>query len=318
MGCKPDNVKRARRAGLIAKFDLVTEVVLEFPELQGEMGRVYAAAKGEDEAVATAIEESYRPRFAGDAIPASDVGRAVAVAEKLDTLAGIFGIGQRPSGDRDPFALRRAALGCLRIIIEAELKLDLGRLVHAAVEGFEGVLQPGDTASEVSDFMWERLRAYFQDQGVPPDVFAAVYERQSARPYDFARRVRAVDAFRQLPEASSLAAANKRIQNILRQAEEEGPSHVDDTLFREDAEWNLAAKLVGIGPRVRELLKNGDYTGAMTSLAGLRDTVDAFFDGVKVMDDDPAVRANRLALLSQIGGLFMETADISRLQGREA
>jgi len=279
------------------------------------MGRVYAAAKGEDEALALAIEESYLPRFAGDAIASSDVGRAVAIADKLDTLVGVFGIGQLPTGDRDPFALRRAALGVLRTIIEAELPVDLGKLVSAAVGNYKELFEAGEVHSQVMEFMWERLRSYFLDKGVPADVFAAVHARQPSRPYDFALRARAVDAFRQLPAAASLAAANKRIQNILRQAEQEVPAEVDDTLFREDAEWNLAAKLVGIGPRVRDLLKHGDYTSAMTSLAGLHEAVDAFFDTVKVMDDNVAVRGNRLALLNNIGGLFLETADISRLQG---
>ena len=315
MGCNPDTVKKARRAGLLGKFDLVTEVVLEFPELQGQMGRVYASAKGEPDDVAIAIEEAYMPRFAGDAIAASTVGRTVAIADKLDTLAGIFGIGQLPSGDRDPFALRRAALGVLRTIIEGELPLNLGKLTNAAVAGYDGVFEAGEVASQVNEFMWERLRGYFHDQGVPADVFAAVHARQTGRPHDFALRVHAVDAFRQLPEAASLAAANKRIQNILRQAEDDVPAQVDDTLFREDAEWNLAAMLVGLGPHVRDLLKKADYTGALTSLAGLRNAVDAFFDTVKVMDDNAAVRANRLALLNNIGSLFLETADISRLQG---
>ena len=315
MGFTPETMKLARRAGLLCKFDLVSAVVLEFPELQGSMGRVYAAAKGEDEALALAIEESYLPRFAGDAIASSDVGRAVAIADKLDTLVGVFGIGQLPTGDRDPFALRRAALGVLRTIIEAELPVDLGKLVSAAVGNYKELFEAGEVHSQVMEFMWERLRSYFLDKGVPADVFAAVHARQPSRPYDFALRARAVDAFRQLPAAASLAAANKRIQNILRQAEQEVPAEVDDTLFREDAEWNLAAKLVGIGPRVRDLLKHGDYTSAMTSLAGLHEAVDAFFDTVKVMDDNVAVRGNRLALLNNIGGLFLETADISRLQG---
>ena len=315
LGCKPETVKQARRAGLLGKFDLVTQVVQEFPELQGQMGRVYAAAKGEPEEVAVAIEEAYMPRFAGDAIAASDVGRATAIADKLDTLAGIFGIGQLPSGDRDPFALRRAALGVLRTLIEGEMPLDLAKLVNAAVAGYEGVFEAGEIASQVSEFMWERLRGYFQEQGVPADVFAAVQARQPGRPYDFALRVRAVDAFRRLPEAASLATANKRIQNILRQVEGDVPVQVDDTLYREDAEWNLAAKLVGLAPHVRNQIKKADYSGALTTLAGLRDAVDAFFDTVKVMDDNAAVRANRLALLNNIGSLFLETADITRLQG---
>ena len=315
MGADPETVKLARRAGELSKCDLVTNVVGEFPELQGEMGAVYARRAGEPEAVAEALDELYRPRFAGDAIPGSSTGRALAIADKLDTLVGIFGVGQAPTGDRDPFALRRSALGVLRIIIEGDPDLDLARLVSAAAEGYEGLVETGTVTEEVFSFATERLRAYFADRGVAPDVFAAVHALGITRPHDFARRVGAVGAFRELPEAASLAAANKRIQNILRQADSSVPSDVDDALFREDAEWNLAAKLVGLTPRVRGMLKQGDYTGAMTTLAGLREAIDAFFDTVKVMDDNPAVRGNRLALLGAIGDLFMATADVSRLQG---
>ena len=315
MGADPAMVKLARRAGELSKCDLVTDVVGEFPELQGEMGAVYARAAGEPDEVVEALGELYRPRFAGDAIPGSSTGRALAIADKLDTLVGIFGIGQAPTGDRDPFALRRAALGVLRIIIEGELDLDLSRLVTSAAEGFEGLFETGPVTDEVFAFATERLRAYFADRGVGPDVFAAVHALAVTRPHDFARRVGAVDAFRELPEAASLATANKRIQNILRQADSKIPGDVDDTLFREDAEWNLAAKVVGLTPRVRGMLKQGDYTGAMTTLAGLREAIDTFFDTVKVMDDNPAVRGNRLALLGAIGDLFLATADVSRLQG---
>ena len=379
----------ARRAGLLSKCDLLTEMVGEFPELQGRMGCEYARRDGEPEAVAAAIGEVYMPRFADDAIPATPAGRAVAIADKLDTLAGIFGIGQAPSGDKDPYALRRAALGVLRIIIEAGLDLDLDEMIDAAFEGYAGqasgvqdsVAETGaeaaesaggqateahggavredrpsrstvptaahspDTAAEVRRFMIERLRAWFADRSIPADVFNAVLARDPARPLDFAHRVRAVEAFRALPEAASLAAANKRIRNILRQAEQAGigfppvgspppafpvsagmttedmlsrggagSAGVADSLFREDAEWNLAAMLAEIEPHARGMLDAGEYTGALTSLAGLRDGVDAFFDTVKVMDEDEKLRGNRLALLARIGALFMETADISLLQ----
>ena len=357
----------ARRAGLLSKCDLLTEMVGEFPELQGRMGCEYARRDGEPEAVAAAIGEVYLPRFAEDAIPATPTGRAVAVADKLDTLTGIFGIGQAPSGDKDPYALRRAALGVLRIIIEAGLDLDLDEMIEAAFEGYAGEASGVQgNAAEVRRFMLERLRAWFADRSIPADVFNAVLAKQPARPLDFAHRVRAVEAFRALPEAASLAAANKRIRNILRQAEQAGidippfkpeassplgsppsafPASAEpapprdgmcsavlppfgsppsrggagsadaaDPLLREDAERSLAARLAEIEPRARGMLDAGEYTGALTTLAGLRDGVDAFFDTVKVMDDDEKARGNRLALLARIGALFMETADVSLLQ----
>ncbi len=313
MGEKPDNVKLARRAGQLCKCDLLTEMVGEFPELQGVMGGEYAARSGEAPEVSKAIAEVYKPRFAGDAIPASTIGQAVAIADKLDTLAGIFGVGQGPTGDKDPYALRRTALAVLRIVIEGKLSLDLKRLIQEALKGYQGKFEDASVADQVYDFMTERLRAYFTERGVPVEVFLAVQARNPTRPLDFARRVHAVNEFRKLPEAESLASANKRINNILKQAEDAIPMKVNDNLFTEDAEWNLAAKLVGLSPRVKEMLKKGDYTSAMKSLAGLRESVDAFFDTVKVMDDDKKVRYNRLALLHSISELFLETADISRL-----
>lgn len=313
MGENPDSVKLARRAGQLCKCDLLTEMVGEFPELQGLMGGEYAARGGEDPRVANAIAEVYKPRFAGDAIPASPIGRAVAIADKLDTLAGIFGVGQGPTGDKDPYALRRTALGVLRIIIEGKLSLDLKRLIQEALKGYKDKFEDGAITDQVYDFMTERLRAYFTERGVPVEVFLAVQARNPTRPLDFARRVQAVTEFRKLPEADSLASANKRINNILKQAEDAIPMKVDDGLFTEDAEWNLAAKLVGLSPRVKEMLKKGDYTSAMKTLAGLRESVDAFFDTVKVMEDDKKIRYNRLALLHSISELFLETADISRL-----
>jgi glycyl-tRNA synthetase beta chain len=314
MGQGPEAVKLARRAGTLCKCDLLTQMVGEFPELQGVMGREYAARAGEPAAVAQALGEAYMPRFSGDDIPPSETGRAVAMADKLDTLVGIFGIGQKPTGEKDPFALRRTALGALRIIIEGKLLLDLRKLLHTAVAGYGTRLEAGEVVTQVHEFMLERLRGYFAERGVAAEVFAAVQARNPAQPYDFARRVDAVHAFYQLPEAESLAAANKRIQNILRQVDDAVAPQVKDELFRENAEWDLAAKLVGIKPRVQGMLRQGDYTGALTALAGLREGVDAFFDTVKVMDEDEAVKNNRLSLLYGIHELFIETADISRLQ----
>ena len=309
----------AARAAEIYKCDLVTAMVGEFPDLQGYMGACYARAAGEPEAVADAIEEAYLPRFAGDATPRTAAGRALALAERLDTLAGIFGIGAGPTGDRDPFALRRSALGVLRILVEHEIDADLETLLRRAVEGFGDVLDAGhdQLADEIFEFMMERLRGW---SDAPPDVYAAVHARRPTRPLDFVRRMGAVASFRALPEAQSLAAANKRIANILRQVAEidlEGPrrwSEVDPSLFAEPAETDLAAQVSEVAPGVEARLARGDYTGAMTALAGLREGVDEFFDRVQVMTDDAAVRGNRLALLARIEALFLATADISRLQ----
>ena len=339
MGEPDEAVAHAERAGLLSKCDLLTEMVGEFPELQGEMGREYARLDGEPAAVAEAIGELYRPRFADDDIPGTAAGRALAIADKLDTIAGCLSLGQAPTGDKDPFALRRTALGTLRIMIEGGLDLDLDRMIEAAFECYEGrsleesgatvredgpgdAVAPSVTATpgavtEVRRFMLDRLRAYFADRAIPTDVFNAVLATEPTRPLDFAHRVRAVEAFRTLPEAASLAAANKRIRNILRQAEQGGfgvPGAIDTSLLCEEAERNLRETLGGIEPRARAMLGAGEYTGALAALAGLRDHVDRFFDTVKVMDDDEALRGNRLALLARIGALFMETADVSVLQ----
>ena len=314
MGQDPDDVSLARRAGLLCKCDLPTAMVGEFPELQGLIGAEYARHDGESEVVATAIGELYRPRFAGDEPPRSRVGRALAIADKLDTLAGVFAAGEQPTGDKDPFALRRAALGVLRVLIEGEMNLELAKLIEAALVNYTELETDKAIQDKLEAFIMERLRGYFQEQHVPVEVFSAVMARKPRRPYDFARRVHAVNQFRQLPEAASLAAANKRISNILKQCEETLPDNVDEALFGEDAEWNLAAKLVGLGPRVKDLLAQGNYADALGLLAGLRDAVDDFFDTVKVMDEDDQVRRNRLALLNNIAHLFLATADISQLQ----
>lgn len=314
MGQGHDDVALARRAGMLSKCDLVTQIVGEFPELQGVIGGEYARHSAEPGAVSAAISELYRPRFAGDDIPATPAGRALSMADKLDTMAGIFGIGQSPTGDKDPYALRRAALGVLRILIEGEMNLELPKLIAAAAGEYGNLVNPDGLVDQVFDFIMDRLKAYFLDQEIPIDVFAAVMERRPTRPYDFSKRIKAVDGFRQLPEAANLASANKRIQNILRQCENTLPDDVDDSLFSEDAEWNLAAKMIGLSPRVRALLSAGDYTQAMTLLAGLSTAIDQFFETVKVMAEEDSVRNNRLALLNNIGLLFLATADISQLQ----
>ncbi len=315
----PAETAAAVRAAELYKCDLVTAMVGEFPDLQGYMGACYAREGGEPGAVADAIEEAYLPRFAGDALPRTPAGRALALAERLDTVAGIFGIGLGPTGDRDPFALRRNALGALRILVEGEIDADLEALVQDAVEGYGERLEAGrePLAGEVFEFMMERLRGWSE---APPDVFAAVHARRPTRPLDFVRRMNAVQSFRALPEAASLAAANKRIANLLRQVVEIDPgatrrrSEVDRTLFTDPVEDRLASQVLAVAPGVEAMLARGDYTEAMTALAGLRAGVDDFFDRVQVMTDDPAVRGNRLALLARIADLFLETADISRLQ----
>nr|VFK79882.1 MAG: glycyl-tRNA synthetase beta chain [Candidatus Kentron sp. SD] len=309
----------ADRAGLLCKCDLMTRMVGELPELQGYMGCVYGERTGEERATAVALEEVYQPRFSGDGIPGTPVGRIVAIADRLDTLAGIFGIGQIPKGDRDPFALRRAALGALRILIEGGLDLSLPQLIESAVEGYGELFDPGEVTPRVLDFMTDRLRGYFAEQGFEPDVFAAVVARLPEYPLDFSRRMRAVAAFRRLPEAKSLASSNKRIRNILRRAAPAGDfpdssfRDLDDALLQEDAERRLAAHVADLTPEVAGLLAKRDYAAAMTRLAALKDNVDAFFDTVLVMAEDDRVRENRLALLHNIHALFSETADISRL-----
>ena len=309
----------AAEAAHLSKCDLMTEMVGEFPELQGIMGRYYAAHDGRPPEVAQALDEQYMPRFAGDALPGTATGQAVAIADRLDTLVGIFGIGQPPSGDKDPFGLRRAALGVLRIIIEQRLELDLKGLIDTAAAGYQkgnaDRVVDGAIREQVFEFMLERLRRYYHDIGLAPDTFEAVVERLPARPLDFDRRVRAVDAFRRLPEAEALAAANKRISNILRQAEGAIPEQVDADRLEEAAERTLASAVERLEGLVAPLFEQGAYEEALKELASLREPVDTFFDQVMVMAEDPALRGNRLALLKRLSELFLRVADISRLQG---
>ena len=305
-----------QRAAMLCKCDLLTGMVGEFPDLQGTMGRYYATSDGEAAAVATAIGEHYRPRFAGDSLPTSQTGQVLAVADRLDTLAGIFAIGKKPSGNRDPFGLRRAALGIIRILIECDLDLDLKALIASALD-----LQPaakGDTdelPDELYGFITDRLRRYFldRDPGLDTETFDAVMARHPASRVDFDRRLQAVQAFLQLDEAQGLAAANKRIANILRQA---GAGHAAETkqkLLEEGAETGLYQALTAANETVRPLLDERRYTEALQALAGLRVPVDRFFDEVMVMVDDDATKNNRLALLGELRALFLDIADISRL-----
>ncbi|NGP52078.1 glycine--tRNA ligase subunit beta [Thioalkalivibrio sp. XN8] len=310
----------AEEAARLAKCDLVTAMVGEFPELQGVMGRYYALADGEPEEVAAALEEQYLPRFAGDRLPATSTGRILALADKLDTIAGIFAIGQRPTGNRDPFGLRRAALGVLRICIEGGLDLDLAALLRAAVAA-QPVEADAALAGDIQDFLLERLRGYYLEGGgslvAPHDVFEAVLARRPASLVDFHQRMEAVLEFQRLEAAAALAAANKRSANILRQAATTG-QEVDESLLVEPAEQALHARVRALAGEVEPLVSARRYTEALVLLAGLREVVDRFFDEVLVMDEDPAVRANRLALLGQLRALFIAIADVSKLGAASA
>ena len=308
------NADWAERAARLAKCDLMTQMVQEFPELQGIMGRYYALHDQEAPEVAQALEEQYLPRFAGDRLPATATGQNLALADRLDTLLGIFAIGQAPSGAKDPFALRRAALGVLRILIEGKLDLNLMALLDHAANQFEATVSAKNAVETVFDFIMERLRGYYLDQAVRPDTFEAVLECRPHCPLDFDRRVRAVSTFRDRPEAASLAAANKRIRNILKKMDTVLPFEVRPDLLVEAAEQALAGCLVELSSEVLPLMEAGLYGDALNRLASLREPVDAFFDQVLVMVDDPAVRDNRIALLNELGSLFLRVADFSRLQ----
>ncbi|APZ42014.1 glycine--tRNA ligase subunit beta [Acidihalobacter ferrooxydans] len=306
--------QRGYRAGELSKCDLVTSMVFEFPELQGTMGRYYALNDGEPQAVAQAIADQYRPAHAGDALPAGPISEALALADKLDTLIGIFAIGQRPSGTKDPFALRRAALGVVRILIERNLDLNLHELLLLAAKGLADRVDTEPAVDEVFDYIMERLTGYYAERGIPADVVDAVLACRPTRLTDLDRRVQAVQAFRALPAAASLAAANKRIGNLLRQAGDEASGEVDEAALAADAERALLTALVAAEHDVEALFEDGRHTPALTRLAALREPVDAFFDDVMVMTDDAALRRNRLALLRRLAALFLRTADLGRLQ----
>ena len=303
-----------RRAGELSKSDLVSEMVLEFDELQGTMGRYYALNDGEPAAVAEALVEQYLPRQSGGALPQTEVGAALAIADRLDTLVGIFGIGQPPTGSKDPFALRRAALGVLRIIVERELPLDLQPLLEAAAAAHRNLPRGASVVADVRDYMLERFRAWYADAGLRVECVMAVQARGVTAPLDVDRRVRAVSAFSALPEAATLAAANKRVANILqKQAEGSVPVSVDPALFQDAAESALAAALESAIDACAPLLARGDYSAALIRLAELRAPVDDFFGQVLVMSEDTALRNNRMALLARLRAAFLAVADISAL-----
>lgn len=304
---------KAKRAGLLSKCDLMTNMVFEFTDTQGVMGMHYARHDGEDEEVAVALNEQYMPRFAGDELPKSLVASAVALADKFDTLTGIFGIGQAPKGSADPFALRRAALGALRIIVEKNLPLDLEDLVKKSAALFGDKLTNQNVVADVVDFMLGRFRAWYQDEGIAVDVIQAVLARRPTRPADFDARVRAVSHFRTLDSAEALAAANKRVSNILAKADA-AIGEINLTACVEPAEKALAEAVLSLRTEVQPLIAQGDYTAVLDKLANLRAPVDSFFDNVMVNAEDPALRQNRLAILNTLQGLFLQVADISVLQ----
>ncbi|MCP1604539.1 glycine--tRNA ligase subunit beta [Pseudomonas citronellolis] len=307
------DAKNAARAGILSKCDLATEMVGEFPEMQGIAGYYYATAGGEANDVALALNEQYMPRGAGAELPGTLTGAAVAVADKLDTLVGIFGIGMLPTGSKDPYALRRAALGVLRILIEKQLDLDLGETIAFAVGQYGDKVKAEGLAAQVQDFIFDRLRARYEDEGVDVAVYQAVRALTPTAPLDFDQRVQAVQAFRQLPEAEALAAANKRVSNILAKAEGEVPQSVNAGLLNEAAEKALGSAVAAAEGEVAPLARARDYRSALARLAALRAPVDAFFEEVLVNADDSAVRANRYALLAKLRGLFLGVADISLL-----
>ncbi|MDR6474897.1 glycyl-tRNA synthetase beta chain [Burkholderia sp. OAS925] len=308
------DVALAKRAARLAKADLITDMVGEFPELQGTMGTYYARHDGEPEEVALACSEHYQPRFSGDALPGTATGTVVALADKLETLVGIWGIGLQPTGEKDPFALRRHALGVLRILVEKQLAVDFVELLRTAYAQFAAVPNVADSTQAIYDFSMDRLRGLLRERGHAPGEIDAVLALNPTRLDDIVARLDAVREFAALPEAASLAAANKRISNILKKSESASASGgVQPALLVEAAEKALHAQLEQVAPRVQSQLAARDYTGALTALAALREPVDTFFNDVMVNAEDPSLRANRLALLGALHQQMNCVADISRL-----
>ncbi|RJT27813.1 glycine--tRNA ligase subunit beta [Buttiauxella izardii] len=308
------DVNHATRAGLLSKCDLMTNMVFEFTDTQGVMGMHYARHDGEAEDVAVALNEQYQPRFAGDELPSNLVACSVAIADKMDTLAGIFGIGQHPKGDKDPFALRRAALGVLRIIVEKNLSLDLQTLTEEAVRLYGDKLTNAKVVDEVIDFMLGRFRAWYQEEGHSVDTIQAVLARRPTKPADFDARMKAVSHFRTLEAAAALAAANKRVSNILAKSDETLQDHVRASVLKEAEEMDLARQLVILRDKLEPFFAEGRYQEALVELAALREPVDKFFDKVMVNAEDKELRINRLTLLAKLRELFLQVADISLLQ----
>ena len=311
----PDSVLKhqAEQAALLAKADLLTDMVGEFPELQGIMGRYYALHDGLPGDVADAIEDHYKPRFAGDSLPRGQVGTVIALADKLETLAGMFGIGQIPTGDKDPFALRRHALGVIRMLAEGNLNLAVDGLLTAVFAQFNGIEGFKPNAPALADFIYERLSGNLREQGYTAQEVDAVVSQRPQRLGDIVKRLAAVRAFSALPEAAALAAANKRVGNILKKVDGTVDARVDPALFQEAAETALHAALVDVVPQADAAFLTGDYSESLQALAALRAPVDAFFDGVMVNADDPALKANRLGLLAMLHAAMNRVADLSRL-----
>ncbi len=307
------NVEYVQRAALLSKSDLMTDMVGEFASLQGVMGKRYAQVAGEAEEVAIALDEQYKPRGASDDTASTATGQILSISDKLDTLVGIFAIGQKPTGEKDPYALRRASLGVLRTIIERQLDLDLRPLIATSAKLLADKVDASKVEQDVFDYILERLRAYYLDRGIMPDVFDAVSALSPSRPLDFDKRIKAVTAFRDLSEAESLAAANKRVGNILKKSASKEIVAIDENLLSEEAEKNLFQVLNSLSQTVEPMFDAGDYELALSQLSSLREPVDEFFDSVMVMADDEAVKNNRIALLNSMNQLFLRAADLSRL-----
>ncbi len=307
------NIDYVKRAALLSKCDLMTDMVGEFASLQGVMGKRYAQVAGEAEEVSLALDEQYKPRGASDDTASTATGQILAISDKLDSLVGIFAIGEKPTGEKDPYALRRASLGILRTIIERRLDLDLKQLITMSAELLKDKVDASKVEQDVFDYILERLRAYYLDRNVTPDVFDAVSALSPSHPLDFDNRIKAVSAFRELAEAESLAAANKRVANILKKSASDNTLMVNESLLIEDAEKKLYATLSALSKTVEPMFDAGDYEAALSQLSSLRDPVDAFFDSVMVMTDDEAIKNNRIALLNTMNQLFLRAADLSRL-----
>lgn len=309
------NTKHAARAGLLSKTDLTTNMVGEFPELQGVMGCYYARHDGEADDIAKAMQEQYLPRFAGDKLPHNATGQVLALADRIDTLIGAYGINQIPTGDKDPYGLRRAALGCLRILIEKTISLDLNHVLTYAVDGYVGQLENIEVVQQVYTFIQERLRALYAERGVSSDVFAAVSALHIADPIDIHERIKAVQTFKKLKEAETLSVANKRVSNILaKYVDTIDAKKIDPSFFETDAEKELAKQLEVKSQVVSRLYESGKYDEVLLQLAELRKPIDDFFDQVMVMTEDKPRRENRLLLLSKLRALFLQVADIALLQ----
>jgi len=309
-----ENPQDAYRAGLLSKTDLMSDMVLEFPQVQGVMGKYYARHDGEPESIAQALEDQYRPRFAGDSLPEANLGCAVAIADKIDTLVGIFGINQPPKGDKDPFALRRAAIGLIRIIIEKQLELDIADLVEESVSLYADKLSNDNVLSDVIDFVIGRFKAHYQEQGIAVDVIQSVLVKKPTAPLDFEKRIKAVSYFSKLAEAETLAAANKRVGNILTKFDGDLYPEFKSDLANETAELQLALTFNEISGKVQPLMAEKNYQAVLTELTALKAPIDTFFDSVMVMADDEAIKINRLTLLNEIRNSFFAIADISLLQ----